>query len=66
MRQPMASSDAQLWNRSIVMSKTTRKAGTYYVILISGAAALGGFLFGFDTGRCCMIENRDRSRLEPG
>ncbi len=25
------------------------KAGTYYVILISGAAALGGFLFGFDT-----------------
>lgn len=31
------------------MSSTTRKAGTYYVILISGAAALGGFLFGFDT-----------------
>jgi MFS transporter, SP family, sugar:H+ symporter len=28
---------------------TTRKANTYYVILISGAAALGGFLFGFDT-----------------
>ncbi|MGB8702047.1 MAG: sugar porter family MFS transporter [Thermosynechococcaceae cyanobacterium] len=32
-----------------MMSATTRKAGTYYVILISGAAALGGFLFGFDT-----------------
>jgi MFS transporter, SP family, sugar:H+ symporter len=31
------------------MSETTRKSGTYYVILISGAAALGGFLFGFDT-----------------
>jgi MFS transporter, SP family, sugar:H+ symporter len=31
------------------MSLTMRKAGTYYVILISGAAALGGFLFGFDT-----------------
>jgi SP family sugar:H+ symporter-like MFS transporter len=31
------------------MSATTRKAGTYYVILITGAAALGGFLFGFDT-----------------
>ncbi|MBW4520106.1 MAG: sugar porter family MFS transporter [Scytolyngbya sp. HA4215-MV1] len=31
------------------MSTTIRKAGTYYVILISGAAALGGFLFGFDT-----------------
>ncbi|MBW4419580.1 MAG: sugar porter family MFS transporter [Myxacorys californica WJT36-NPBG1] len=31
------------------MSSTTRKAGTYYVILIAGAAALGGFLFGFDT-----------------
>lgn len=31
------------------MSATMRKAGTYYVILISGAAALGGFLFGFDT-----------------
>ncbi len=31
------------------MSSTTRKAGTYYVILITGAAALGGFLFGFDT-----------------
>jgi MFS transporter, SP family, sugar:H+ symporter len=28
---------------------TARKANTYYVILISGAAALGGFLFGFDT-----------------
>ncbi|MBP5976431.1 sugar porter family MFS transporter [Brasilonema sp. CT11] len=26
-----------------------RKANTYYVILIAGAAALGGFLFGFDT-----------------
>jgi MFS transporter, SP family, sugar:H+ symporter len=32
-----------------MMSATTRKAGTSYVILISGAAALGGFLFGFDT-----------------
>jgi MFS transporter, SP family, sugar:H+ symporter len=32
-----------------MMSATIRKAGTYYVILISGAAALGGFLFGFDT-----------------
>jgi sugar porter (SP) family MFS transporter len=31
------------------MATTTRKAGTSYVILISGAAALGGFLFGFDT-----------------
>ena len=31
------------------MSSTTRKASTYYVILITGAAALGGFLFGFDT-----------------
>ena len=31
------------------MSETIRKTGTYYVILISGAAALGGFLFGFDT-----------------
>jgi SP family sugar:H+ symporter-like MFS transporter len=33
------------------MSTTTtrRKANTYYVILIAGAAALGGFLFGFDT-----------------
>ncbi len=30
------------------MPKTTRKAGTY-AVLISGAAALGGFLFGFDT-----------------
>jgi MFS transporter, SP family, sugar:H+ symporter len=31
------------------MSETIRKSATYYVILISGAAALGGFLFGFDT-----------------
>ncbi|MEH2290459.1 sugar porter family MFS transporter [Nostoc sp.] len=33
------------------MSSTTvrRKANTFYVILIAGAAALGGFLFGFDT-----------------
>jgi MFS transporter, SP family, sugar:H+ symporter len=31
------------------MSASTRKASAYYVILISGAAALGGFLFGFDT-----------------
>ncbi len=32
------------------MSTTTRrKANTFYVILIAGAAALGGFLFGFDT-----------------
>ncbi|MCP6760194.1 MAG: sugar porter family MFS transporter [Fischerella sp. CENA71] len=31
------------------MSTTRRKANTYYVILIAGAAALGGFLFGFDT-----------------
>jgi sugar porter (SP) family MFS transporter len=31
------------------MSSTLRKAGTYYVILIAGVAALGGFLFGFDT-----------------
>jgi len=30
------------------MPETTRKAGTY-AVLISGAAALGGFLFGFDT-----------------
>ncbi|MDF5713692.1 MAG: sugar porter family MFS transporter [Rhizonema sp. NSF051] len=30
-------------------STTRRKANTYYVILIAGAAALGGFLFGFDT-----------------
>lgn len=28
---------------------TTHKVNTYYVILISGAAAFGGFLFGFDT-----------------
>ena len=28
---------------------TARNVNTYYVILISGAAALGGFLFGFDT-----------------
>ncbi len=26
-----------------------RKSSTFYVILIAGAAALGGFLFGFDT-----------------
>ncbi len=31
------------------MSASIRKASAYYVILISGAAALGGFLFGFDT-----------------
>jgi MFS transporter, SP family, sugar:H+ symporter len=31
------------------MSTALRKASTYYVISISGAAALGGFLFGFDT-----------------
>ncbi|MEH2405118.1 sugar porter family MFS transporter [Nostoc sp.] len=33
------------------MSYTTvrRKSNTFYVILIAGAAALGGFLFGFDT-----------------
>ncbi|QMS86773.1 sugar porter family MFS transporter [Nostoc edaphicum CCNP1411] len=33
------------------MSSTTvrRKSSTFYVILIAGAAALGGFLFGFDT-----------------
>jgi MFS transporter, SP family, sugar:H+ symporter len=31
------------------MPAINRKAGTSYVILISGAAALGGFLFGFDT-----------------
>ncbi len=31
------------------MPAINHKAGTYYVILISGAAALGGFLFGFDT-----------------
>ena len=30
------------------MPETTRKAGMY-AVLISGAAALGGFLFGFDT-----------------
>ncbi len=28
---------------------TARNVNAYYVILISGAAALGGFLFGFDT-----------------
>ncbi|MEH1864228.1 MAG: sugar porter family MFS transporter [Nostoc sp.] len=28
---------------------TRRKSSTFYVILIAGAAALGGFLFGFDT-----------------
>ncbi len=28
---------------------TRRKTNTFYVILIAGAAALGGFLFGFDT-----------------
>jgi sugar porter (SP) family MFS transporter len=28
---------------------TRRKSNTFYVILIAGAAALGGFLFGFDT-----------------
>lgn len=28
---------------------TRRKANTFYVVLIAGAAALGGFLFGFDT-----------------
>jgi MFS transporter, SP family, sugar:H+ symporter len=32
-----------------MISATTHKNKTYYVILISGAAALGGFLFGFDT-----------------
>jgi MFS transporter, SP family, sugar:H+ symporter len=33
------------------MSSTTtrRKSNTFYVILIAGATALGGFLFGFDT-----------------
>jgi MFS transporter, SP family, sugar:H+ symporter len=33
------------------MTSTTnrRKSSTFYVILIAGAAALGGFLFGFDT-----------------
>ncbi|QSJ14915.1 sugar porter family MFS transporter [Nostoc sp. UHCC 0702] len=31
------------------MTSTLRKANAYYVILIAGAAALGGFLFGFDT-----------------
>ncbi|MEH2466239.1 sugar porter family MFS transporter [Nostoc sp.] len=33
------------------MTPTTvrRKSNTFYVILIAGAAALGGFLFGFDT-----------------
>ncbi|MBD2679529.1 MULTISPECIES: sugar porter family MFS transporter [Nostoc] len=33
------------------MTSTTerRKSNTFYVILIAGAAALGGFLFGFDT-----------------
>jgi MFS transporter, SP family, sugar:H+ symporter len=33
------------------MTTTTdrRKSNTFYVILIAGAAALGGFLFGFDT-----------------
>lgn len=30
-------------------STTRRKSNTFYVILIAGAAALGGFLFGFDT-----------------
>ena len=33
----------------MTVSTTRRKANTYYVILIAGAAALGGFLFGFDT-----------------
>ncbi|MEH2347539.1 MAG: sugar porter family MFS transporter [Nostoc sp.] len=35
----------------IYMTSTTtrRKSNTFYVILIAGAAALGGFLFGFDT-----------------
>jgi MFS transporter, SP family, sugar:H+ symporter len=28
---------------------TRRKSSTFYVVLIAGAAALGGFLFGFDT-----------------
>ncbi len=28
---------------------TRRKSNTFYVVLIAGAAALGGFLFGFDT-----------------
>ncbi|WP_228057970.1 MULTISPECIES: MFS transporter [unclassified Nostoc] len=34
------------------MSTTTvrRKSSTFYVILIAGAAALGGFLFGFSWG----------------
>lgn len=32
-----------------MISATTHKTKTYYVILICGAAALGGFLFGFDT-----------------
>lgn len=32
-----------------MISTTTHKTKTYYVILICGAAALGGFLFGFDT-----------------
>jgi MFS transporter, SP family, sugar:H+ symporter len=33
------------------MSTTThrRKTNTFYIVLITGAAALGGFLFGFDT-----------------
>ena len=28
---------------------TRRKSNTFYIILIAGATALGGFLFGFDT-----------------
>ncbi|WP_293348168.1 MULTISPECIES: sugar porter family MFS transporter [unclassified Microcoleus] len=32
-----------------MISATTHKTNTYHVILICGAAALGGFLFGFDT-----------------
>ncbi|MBD2438900.1 sugar porter family MFS transporter [Nostoc sp. FACHB-110] len=34
---------------TMTSTTTRRKSNTFYVILIAGAAALGGFLFGFDT-----------------
>ncbi len=54
------------------MSSTTtrRKSNTFYVILIAGAAALGGFLFGFDTAVingavAALVESRGAIMLRP-